>query len=55
MSIVAGIAVFSCTWWLVFFMLVSRGLEVDANPMIGTPKGAPKTFPLNNVFGKSQK
>ncbi len=55
MSIVAGIAVFSCTWWLVFFMLVSRGLEVDANPMIGTPKGAPKTFSFKQRFWKITK
>jgi predicted secreted protein len=50
MGIVAGIVVFSCTWWLVFFMLVSKGLEVDVNPMIGTPKGASKTFSFKQRF-----
>jgi predicted secreted protein len=55
MGIVAGIVVFSCTWWLVFFMLVSKGLEVDVNPMIGTPKGAPKTFSFKQRFWKITK
>jgi len=55
MGIVAGIVVFSCTWWLVFFMLVSKGLEVDVNPMIGTPKGASKTFSFKQRFWKITK
>lgn len=44
MNIVAGIVIFSCTWWLVFFMLISKDLEIDTNPMLGTPKSSPKTF-----------
>lgn len=44
MGIAAGIVVFSCTWWLVFLMFISKNLEIDKSPMFGTPKGAPKEF-----------
>ena len=55
MGIVAGIVVFSCVWWLVFFMFASRGLEIDDNPMVGTPKGAPKNFSFKKRFWKITK
>ena len=45
MGIVSGIVVFCCTWWLVFFMIMSQGFERDTTPMAGTPKSAPKKFP----------
>lgn len=55
MGIVAGIVVFSCTWWLVFFMIVSKGLEVDTIPTPGTPKGAPREFSFKERFFKVTK
>jgi len=52
MSIVAGIVVFSCTWWLVFFMLISKDFEIDTAPMPGTSKSAPKQFSFKQKFLK---
>lgn len=55
MGIVAGIVVFSCTWWLVFFMIASQGIEIETTPIAGTPKSAPKTFSFKQRFWKVTK
>jgi predicted secreted protein len=55
MGIISGIVVFCCTWWLVFFMLVSQGFEADISPMAGTPKSAPKKFCFKQRFYRVSK
>lgn len=50
MNIVAGIVIFSCIWWLVFFMTVSQKLKIDQKPFPGTPKSAPESFSFKQRF-----
>ncbi len=55
MGIVSGIVIFCCTWWLVFFMIMSQGFETDTAPMAGTPKSAPKKFCFRERFYRVSK
>lgn len=55
MGTVSGIVVFCCTWWLVFFLLMSQEFEKDTSPMIGTPKSAPKNFYFKQRFYRVSK
>lgn len=37
----AYILVFTCTWWIVFFMILPFAVTRDVNPELGNDKGAP--------------
>lgn len=55
MSVIAGIVVFSCIWWLVFFMTLSYGLETNNKPQPGISKSTPITFSFKQRFFKITK
>lgn len=55
MGLVGNIVVFCCSWWLVFFMVISREFETDYNPVKGTVKSAPKFFSFKNKFWQVSK
>lgn len=50
MGLVGNIVVFFCSWWLVFFMVISREFEADLNPVKGSVKSAPKFFSFRDKF-----
>lgn len=41
MSLVSYVVVFTCVWWLVFFMLLPVGNKTDPNPKVGHADSAP--------------
>jgi len=42
MGWVSGIVVFTCFWWVFFFMILPFGVEQDLHPEKGHDAGAPK-------------
>jgi predicted secreted protein len=42
MTLVSGIVVFFCAWWIIFFMVLPFGVQPPEEQTVGHDRGAPQ-------------